>query len=228
MAPYIYLSLELQQRLRDIKKSIYLKMNGITAESMKIAGINYSKNFGVSLPELKQMAAGIQPDKSLAMALWNDKTRETMMLATYLCPVAAVDEKMAEDWVADVTTLELAESLSRNLLCHISFAREKAAQWIQSDNYWACAVGYFTAAFGIEWLSWAQKQLILESVKQQRHVAEVPVYRAIALFVRKYASNKTEAAALMQELSEFKNSTGMAKRIIYEELQTEAIYRFGL
>lgn len=223
IAKYTFLSPEVQQRLQEIKRRIYLKMNGVTVEQMKNNGVVYSKNYGVSLPEIKLLAGQYAQDAALAQVLWHDNGRETMLLATFLHPAATFDETRAEEWVGKVTTLELAENLSRNLLCRLPFAGSKAVQWIRSDDCWACAVGYFTAAFAIGQLSTEQKRQILASVKQQAHIAEVAVYRAIALFVRKVASESAET--LMRDLSGFESSALVAERIIYEELRTEAVYR---
>jgi 3-methyladenine DNA glycosylase AlkD len=229
MTKYTYLPKEIQQQLHEIKKKIRLKMNGITSDQMKEAGVSYAENFGVSFPELKQMAIGLQPNAVLAQALWHEKIRETMLLATFLHPVERFDENLVEEWLKDITTLELTENISRNLLCRLPFVGTKTTQWMCSDNYWICATGFFTAAFGIDTLTDDQKRQLLQAAKHHRFITEIPVYSAIALFTRKLGSESRETAQrVINELKTFENSSILAEKFVYEELRTDLIYRFGL
>jgi 3-methyladenine DNA glycosylase AlkD len=226
---YMYLSAEVQQQLHSIKRKIYLKMNGVTAEQMEKIGVFYSKNYGVSLSEIKHLSEEYSKDGTLAQALWYEKIRETMLVATFLYPEADFDAVRAEEWVSDVSTLELAENLSRNLLCHLPFVGVKAVEWVRSDNYWKCAIGFFCAAFGWNNLSLDQKQGILLQVKQNRHINEVVVYRAMALFLRKQGSvNPEDAKTMLSFVDCFAASSNRAERYIYEEVQTDLKYRFDI
>ncbi|MTK54438.1 DNA alkylation repair protein [Paludibacter sp.] len=229
MSKYIYISAETERQLKQIRRSVYLKMNGVTADRMKSDGVVYAKNYGVSLPELKQMAAKIPQDKTLAEALWRDKVRETMLLATFVYPVDEFEADIADEWVADVTTLELAENLSRNLLGKLSYIGSVAEAWVDSENYWICAVGFFSAAFAVERLTQEQKHALLLKVSQCAKFNEVPVCRAIALFLRKLGGQSQEdARAVMSFLTDFAMSETRAERYVYEEVKTDLEYRFDI
>jgi 3-methyladenine DNA glycosylase AlkD len=226
---YTYLPVDVQQQLQEIKRMIYLKMNGVTAEQMEKSGVCYSKNYGVSLPEIKQLSSRYTKNIALARALWNEKIRETMLLAIYLCPEADLDGNLVEKWVGDVVTLELAENISRNLLCRLSFVGAKSEEWTQSDNLWKCAVGFFCAAFGLDRFSQDQRQELLSQVKQCMFINEVPVYRAIALFLRKLGGeNVATAKDILEFVTPFESSSHRAEGYIYEEVQTDLKYRFDL
>jgi len=229
MSKYIYISAETERQLKQIRRSIYLKMNGVTADRMVSDGVAYAKNYGVSLPELKQMAGKIPHDKGLAEALWRDKVRETMLLATFVYPVEEFDEDRAAAWVADVMTLELAENLSNNLLGKLSYIGSVAEAWVNSENYWVCAVGFFSAAFAVEQLTQEQKKALLLKVKQCIKVNEVPVCRSIALFLRKLGGQSQEdARTVMSFLMDFAMSETRAERYVYEEVKTDLEYRFDI
>jgi Predicted DNA alkylation repair enzyme len=229
MSEYIYISAETERQLKRIRRSIYLKMNGVTADRMVSDGVAYAKNYGVSLPELKQMAGKIPHDKALAEALWRDKVRETMLLATFVYPVEEFDEDRAAAWVTDVMTLELAENLSRNLLGKIPYVGSVVEGWANSGNYWICAVGFFSAAFAVERLTHEQKKALLFKVTHDIKVYEVPVCRAIALFLRKLGGQSQEdARAVMSFLTGFAMSEARAERYVYEEVKTDLEYRFDI
>lgn len=226
---YTYLSVDVQKQVQEIKQMIYLKMNGVTVEQMEKNGIRYAKNYGVSLPEIKQLSGRYTENMVLARALWGERIRETMLLATFLCPKTDFDENMAEQWIADINTLELAENISRNLLCRLSFVGSKSLEWIQSDNIWKCAVGFFCAAFGLNQFSQDQRQKVLLQVKPCEFINEVPVYLAIALFLRKLGGGDVKTAKnILEYVSSFETSINRAERYIYEEVQTDLKYRFDL
>lgn len=225
MKSFVYLSPDVTQKMEEIKRGVYLKMNGVTADRMREAGVVYASNYGVSLPELRQMSREITPSEPLADALWIEKIRETMLLAIWIHPSDCFNEIKAERWIADVNTLELSENLSRNLLFCQTYAGQKSLEWVVNESPWVCSVGYFTAAFGIKALSSEQKKQLVHLIIDHNCINEVSVYRAVALFVRKCASESREFAKfVLQELSAFSSSEVVGKRIVYEELITEMEY----
>ena len=60
----------LQEKVLDIKKKLRLNMNGVASTSMREAGIGYKLNFGVGLPQLKEIASETGKDPELAVELW--------------------------------------------------------------------------------------------------------------------------------------------------------------
>ena len=66
----------LQNELKEIRTQLRLAMNGVISTSMREKGIVYKLNFGVPLPEIKQIAATHKPDSELAAALWKEDIRE--------------------------------------------------------------------------------------------------------------------------------------------------------
>jgi 3-methyladenine DNA glycosylase AlkD len=228
-AEYVYLPADTQKQLQEIKKKIYLKMNGVTVEQMERSGVCYPKNYGVSFPEIRQLSGRYAKNSVLAQALWREKIRETMLMATFLYPETGFDESQADKWVEDVATLEMAENISRNLLCRLAFIGAKSEEWVKSDSVWKCAVGFFCAAFGLDRFSQDQRQNMLQQIKQSVLLNEVPVYRAVALFLRKLGGQDVQAAnEVLVFVSPFEVSSGRAERYIYEEVQTDLKYRFDL
>lgn len=114
----------IEDTIREIRKRLRLAMNGVISTSMREKGITYKLNFGVPLPEIKQIAASFEPGTELASALWKEDIREFKILATFLQPVDDFPLEQAEQWTAEIPYLEIAEQCSRNLFCKLPYAED--------------------------------------------------------------------------------------------------------
>ena len=128
-------------KLNDIKQSFRLYMNGVTAASMREKGLNYKLIWGISIQHLQEMAAeiiettpAVEDQHKLALQVWQEDIRECKILATLVMPHELMSKETAEEWLTSLTTQEMAEWLSFNLLRYMPYAREIAANAIQSDN----------------------------------------------------------------------------------------------
>lgn len=111
----------LQDELKEIRTQLRLAMNGVISTSMREKGINYRLNFGVPLPEIKQIAATHEPGSELAAALWKEDIREFKILASMLQPADDFPLKQAHQWVKEIPYLEIAEQCSHNLFCKLPY-----------------------------------------------------------------------------------------------------------
>lgn len=123
-----------QERLKEIKQSFRLMMDGATAQSMREKGLDYHVNWGASLPLLKAKAKGIGKDYDLAIALWKENVRECKILATLVMPADVILPEVVDIWMEQTTSQEIAEMASFNLYQHLPFAADKAYKWIASDK----------------------------------------------------------------------------------------------
>ena len=90
---------DIQDTLKQIKRSFHTRMNGVASQSMRQKGLDYKVNWGVALPHLREMAAEYQPSYSLAVELWKENIRECKILATMLMPPAEMPEQLVELWM---------------------------------------------------------------------------------------------------------------------------------
>ncbi|GGJ91742.1 DNA alkylation repair protein [Parabacteroides faecis] len=111
----------LQDQLKEIRTQLRMAMNGVTSTSMREKGIIYKLNFGVPLPEIKQIAATHEPGSELAAALWKEDIREFKILASMLQPADDFPFDQAKQWVKEIPYLEIAEQCSRNLFCKLPY-----------------------------------------------------------------------------------------------------------
>lgn len=107
-------------------------MNGVVSGSMKEAGIGYRLNYGVALPQLRQIADECGKDEELAVALWKEEIRECRILAALIYPQERFMPDMADLWVEQIVFPDLAEVCAMYLFSRMNGASELAFRWIAS------------------------------------------------------------------------------------------------
>ena len=125
---------DIQDMLKQIKRSFHTRMNGVASQSMRQKGLDYKVNWGVALPHLREMAAEYQPSYSLAVELLKENIRECKILATMLMPPAEMPEQLVELWMEQTKSQEIAEMAVFNLYQHLDYAPQMAFRWIASDD----------------------------------------------------------------------------------------------
>ena len=132
----------IDEQVKEIKRSFRLMMDGAVAASMRQKGLNYKLNWGATLPRLRTLASEIGPDYHLAIALWKDDVRECKILATMLMPPEQMLPEVADIWMGQMPSQEIAEQAAFNLFQHLSYAGEKAYQWIAKEQPLAQLCGF--------------------------------------------------------------------------------------
>ena len=131
---------QIHEKLKEIKQSFRLLMNGVASHSMREKGVSYKINWGVPLPDLQKLATEYGKDYALALELRKEDIRECQVLATLIMPAEKMDEDLVEVWMERLRTQEMAELLAFNLLQYLDFAPTLAYKWIASgsDMYQLC------------------------------------------------------------------------------------------
>ena len=114
------------EKLKQIKQSFRLLMNGEANRSMREKGVNYHLNWGVSLVDLRQMAKEYGKDYELAIELWKENIRECKILATMIMPAERMLPEIVDIWIEQTQEVEIAEQAAFNLYQHLDFAPEIA------------------------------------------------------------------------------------------------------
>ena len=130
------------ERLKEIKRSFRLKMDGAASRSMREKGLDYKLNWGVGLPELKAMAKEYGKDNDLAIALWKEDIRECKILATLMMPPERMLPEVVDIWMEQTPSQEIAEWAAANLYQHLDYAPMLAFKWISSDKELPQICGY--------------------------------------------------------------------------------------
>lgn len=125
---------EIDSKVKELKRSFRLEMNGQASQSMREKGLEYHLNWGVPLLQLKKMAADLPHDYDFAITLWKEDIRECKILATLVMPHDKMPEEVAEIWMDQTRSQEMAEMLAFNLYQHLSYAPKLAYRWMALDN----------------------------------------------------------------------------------------------
>ena len=131
-----------QEKLKEIKKSFFLRMDGTASRSMREKGLDYKINWGVSIPDLRKMADDYGKDYALAIELWKENIRECKILATMMMPPEQMLPEIVELWMEQTPSQEIAEMAAFNLYQHLEYAPVLAFQWIAGDNEMEQICGY--------------------------------------------------------------------------------------
>ncbi len=133
---------ETHEKLKSIKQSFRLMMNGVAAQSMREKGIIYKINWGVPLPLLKKQAEEIGHDYDLAIELWKEDIRECKILATMIMPNDKMLPEITDLWMEQTPTQEIAEVAAMYLYQNLEYAPVIAYEWIASDKLLYQICGY--------------------------------------------------------------------------------------
>jgi len=137
---------EIQEKLREIKRSFRPLMNGVTSQSMREKGVVYHLNWGVAYTDLRKMADEYGKDYHLAIELWKENIRECKILATMIMPSEEISPEVVEIWMEQTPSQEIAEMLAFNLIQYLDFAPMLAFKWISSTNELCQVAGYSVLA----------------------------------------------------------------------------------
>ena len=142
---------DVRDKVKEIKQSFRLMMDGAVAQSMRDKGLNYHLNWGATLSRLKakaeELKANSQEPKAksqydLAIALWKENVRECKILATMLMPPEQMLPGVCDIWMEQIPSQEIAEQAAFNLWQYLPYAPEKAYQWIASDQEYYQLCGF--------------------------------------------------------------------------------------
>ncbi|MBM6993301.1 MAG: DNA alkylation repair protein [Prevotella sp.] len=138
-----------KDKIKEIKQSFRLMMNGTAAQSMRDKGLDYHLNWGVPFVELKRMGAEIGKDYDLAIELWKEDIRECKILATLVMPAEKMPVEIAEIWMEQTRSQEMAEMQAFNLYQYVDYAPVIAYRWMahEGDVYQICAYDILSRLF---------------------------------------------------------------------------------
>lgn len=217
--------LDIKEQLKDIKTQLRLSMNGVVSQSMREKGINYKLNFGVELPRIKSIAASFEKNHDLAQALWKEDIRECKILAGLLQPIETFYPEIADIWVENMPTMEIAELTCMNLFQNLLYAPAKSFQWIAAEEEYAQICGYLTIARLLVKKGDMTERVAGEFLDQAISAVLSGSYRvrnSAMLAIRKYMQHSEEHAFQVCRLVEgMKDSTVEAEQVLYSMVKEE-------
>jgi len=197
---------DIQERVKEIKRSFRLMMDGATSTSMRDKGLDYKLNWGASLLQLRTKAEELGKDYHLAIALWKEDIRECKILATMIMPAEEMLPEITDIWMQQTPNIEIAEQAAFNLYQYLDYASDKAFLWLSSSEELPQICGYHILS----------RLFIRKYEPNERDINEF-IDQALAAL---QSSNTMLQKAAMQSMIHF---AGLG--LVYERLAQSAIRR---
>ena len=215
----------LDKQIAEIRRSIRLAMNGDVSEKMAQYGIVYKRNYGVSIPGLREMAKLYTKNHDLARRLWALKIRETMILATLLADENRFSLENAFDWLAGCSQMELVEQLCMNLFCRLPCANSLCVELLKSDDFWKKTAGFVLSARIYQQLTDEEIKFIVSKGIENSASEEFYLYKSAALSLARISrKNKQTADFILAETASFAHSNIKGQQYIWNEMKGELTY----
>lgn len=216
---------ELDQQIAEIKRNLRLSMNGVVSDQMKINGIHYKLNFGVSIPRIREIAKMYPPNHDLAQRLWMLQIRETMIMASLLEPAEKFSKELAEQWSTSFNQIEIIEQTCMNLLSKIDSAPQLVSEWIKSDNEWIKIAGYILGARIYGRISAEQAVEITQHALTEASSDHLQLYRSIAICLSRFCRiDKVTASYILKATEGFEEGFSTGERYISNEVKQEILF----
>jgi 3-methyladenine DNA glycosylase AlkD len=215
----------LDAQIAEIQRKLKLSMNGIVSGQMTQMGIIYKKNFGVSIPRIKEIASFYTPGHDLAQRLLNLQIRETMIMSTLLEPVESFTPQLAQNMVESFNQIEMVEQACMNLFCKLSWSPSICTEWIQSDIDWIQITGYVLAARIVEKLNQAEINMIIHKALKISESTDFHLYNAVGLCLSHFCrKNKETATTILEGIKAFAQTTSIGQQYISNEVKQEILF----
>lgn len=130
----------------DILKKLKSLSDPKAVEGMARFGINPENTFGVSIPNLRQIAKETGRDRALAQQLWASAIHEARILASMIDDPKMVTEEQMERWVKDFDSWDVCDQCCMNLFEKTRFAYQKAVEWSSNDKEFIKRTGFVLMA----------------------------------------------------------------------------------
>ncbi len=109
-------------------------------------GIQTGTAFGVSIPQLRDLAKRAGTDHELAQKLWKTGIHEARILASMIDDSTRVSEAQMEKWAADFDSWDVVDGCCGNLFDKTKFANRKANEWSARKEEFVKRAGFVLMA----------------------------------------------------------------------------------
>lgn len=221
---FYILNPEIDEKIRKIKTKISVSMDGVVADKLSSMAITYKKNYGVSLPRLRQLALELGFDYDLSLRLWQMRERETMILALLTMPIDKLDKKIVLAWMNDVENIELCEQLSMHIVPKCSFGLELCLDAIAHESVWTKVCGFQSLARLYAQISEEQAAIVGQQVEKMLASDDVYLQKAMARCMSRIARTNSIWAQNWQKNIASKNYSHASVALINDEITQELKY----
>ena len=109
-------------------------------------GINARSAYGVSIPDLRQLAREFGKNHHLALMLWASGNHEARILASMVEEPAEVSNEQMEAWAGSFNSWDLCDQCCNNLFRKLAPAHHKALEWAAREEEFVKRAGFVLMA----------------------------------------------------------------------------------
>ena len=103
-------------------------------EGMARYGMRTENRYGVSIPNIREIAKETGKDHQLALQLWKTGITDARILASMVdIPVHVTPEQM-EEWVKDFDSWDICDQVCMNLFDKTAYVRKKITEWAEKEE----------------------------------------------------------------------------------------------
>ena len=130
----------------DVLERLKTLANPEAVKGMARFGINPENTYGISIPNLRQIAKEVKTDHTLAGELWASGIHEARILAGMIDDPHMVTSEQMERWVRGFDSWDVCDQCCMNLFKKTGFAYQKAIEWSSSDAEFVKRAGFVMMA----------------------------------------------------------------------------------
>lgn len=109
--------------MQQIKRHFFAMRNGVIADVLRKAGSPFHIIFGLTLPQLTDVAKATGMNAELSRRLWDNKTtRCSMLLAPMIMPSEDITSEEVMQWIDEAPSTEVTDVLCLKLLRRLPHA----------------------------------------------------------------------------------------------------------
>lgn len=219
--------------LTEIIDKLQILANPNSKDQMAKFGILPEHSYGVSTPNLRQIAKKSKRNHELAMQLWDIDTRETRILAAMIAEPAKTDRQLVEAWTLTFDYWEICDQCVMNLFEKLPFAWDIAVEYSSRAEEFVKRTGFVIMAR----LAVSDKKavderfesffpFILREASDERNMVKKAVNWALRQIGKRNRDLNRKAAALALKIKELpsKSARWIASDAL-RELQSEAVQK---
>lgn len=182
-------------KLEAVKKRLTLRMNGVVSELMQ-RNNSQSVNYGLTIPQVKQIALEFDKEEGLALALIRQDVREMKLLSFLLYPPEKLDINKAYGLIEHCSE-DLIDPICAFLLYQMDEAEKLAIDLLNNEEEKKLLCAY---SLGCHLLKKQKLQRIDLFLQFHTHIISQHLYRNILNFCLFAAKNKIYQANIESEL----------------------------
>ncbi len=190
-----------EQISKEIIRGIKRHQNGDISDAMKRLGLNYDTNYGVSIPQLRQMSNQYTAGFELANYLLNTKIREAKILSSMLFNVENITTDQLIEISQKVDNLELVEQFSRNIFA-LYANLNKVLPILNKGGDWEKLLAIYSASWYIKINPTCQVNVIEWGIEQINNYEDKKVQKAVGFLFQSIASLNDDYKKQMVTLAE--------------------------